>query len=104
MAYTELNNVTSLGQLFSYPTSVFNSFYNIVLLGLFLIVTSSTYFSQRRLTGEGDLLASLSVASWLVLIVASIMSLIEGMLPSSTLIIVIGVTILTTILLLLSRK
>jgi hypothetical protein len=104
MAYQELENVTSLTQLFVYPATVMPHFYSLMLFSLFVVVLSASYFSQRRLTGRGDFLASFVVASWFISVIASVLYIIPGMIATTTLLLCIGVSVISIIFLLLSRN
>ena len=100
--FTEYNQ-TGLEGLFTYPASVWEGFIPLTLFALFSIVLMSTFFSQKRLTGKGDFLASFAVASFFATVVSFIMSLSDGLVTLPTLITCLAVTIVAVILLLVSR-
>ena len=102
MAYQTFQeyNQTDLTGLFTYPASVVPAFTPLILFALFLISLLASYFSQKRLTGRGDFMASFAVAGFFTAIVAIIMSLVPGLINMLTLVTCIIVAIIGVILLL----
>jgi len=103
--FTEFNK-TGIAAIFQYPTQlelVEHIFMPLLLFTVFIIALLASYFSQTRLRGRGDFWASFAAAGYFVVILAFVMSLMEGLINSTTLIITISVAVVGTILLLLSR-
>lgn len=101
--FQEFNN-TGLTGLFLYPASVWNGFIPLVLFALFSIVFMSTFFSQKRLTGRGDFLASFAVAGYFIAVVSFVMSMVEGLISLPTLVICVTIAIIATILLITNTE
>lgn len=104
--FTEWNQ-TGIAAIFQYPTQlelVESIFMPLLLFTVFIIALLASYFSQARRKGrEGDFWGSFAAAGYFVVILAFVMSLMEGLINSTTLIITISVAIIGTILLLISR-
>jgi len=96
--FTEFNS-TGLAGLFLYPANVWGGFIPLILFALFAITFMSTFFSQKRLIGKGDFIASFAVASYFVAIVAFVMSLTDGLINITTVVVCVVLTIIGTILL-----
>jgi len=109
MAYTTLQeyidatNRTGLDGIIVYVADTFPIFIPLMLASLFVIVALSTYFSRQRLAGEGDLWSSLAVAGWLITVVAFIMTLVEGLINTFTVVICLVVSVICTMMLLVSK-
>lgn len=101
--FTEFNQ-TGMSAFFTYPASIVPLFIPLTLFSIFWITLLATYFSQRRLTTRGDFFASFAVAGWFVCILAFIMSLTEGLINGTTIMICLVVAVIGTILLLISQK
>lgn len=97
-------NRTDVAGLFVYSAEIVPIFTPMLLFALFTIVLLATYFSQRRTTGRGDFFASFSVAGYFTVVVAFLMSLVDGLIDITTLSIVVVIAIIGTILLLISKK
>ena len=106
MAYTTLQeyNVTSADQLFSYASAVVPFFYEMALFAFMIVITLSTYFGQQRVTGNKDFMASITVGAWVTTIASFVLSLIPGMIKPTTVPILLGISVLTFLLLLFSKR
>lgn len=86
-------NVTSLAGLLSYVSDAVPIFVPMLLFTIYVISGLASYFSQQRLTGEGDLFASLASAGLLTFVVSIIMSLIPNFINITYVIICLVVAI-----------
>ena len=96
-------NQTGLAGLFTYPANTWTGFIPFILFALFSITLFSTFFGQKRATGRGDFFSSFAAASFFTVMVAFIMTLTEGLINIETLVITIGVAVLSVIILFASR-
>jgi len=105
MSYTELRdfNVTGIDGMLLYVAEVVPSFIPMLLFSIFSIVLLGTYFSEKRLTGRANFPASLSVAGWLTVVIAVILSTIDNLVNIYTLAICIVVSVIGTLVLLTSE-
>ena len=78
-------------------------FVPMLLLTFFMIVMLGGFFSQRRLIGEGQFVMWMAIAGYLTAGLAFLMTLAEGLINLTTLIIVITIAIFSTVLFLLTR-
>ena len=102
--FSEINASEGLQTLFIYVNDVTDGlFINLFLFALFLITMFGSFFSSKRLTGKGDMSISFAVAGYFTSGLALILSLITGMINIFTIIIVIGIAIIGTIWLWLSK-
>ena len=100
---TEFNQ-TGAAQFLSYPAAVVPIFIPMLLFTLYIIVLLGTYFSSKRLTGRGDFFASLAAAGLFTVVLAIIMSLMEGLVNIVTLSVCVVVAVIGAILLLISKR
>jgi len=104
--FTEYNK-TGMIALFQYPAQlelVEFIFTPLFLLTIFMIALLTTYFSQIRSKGTGDFFASFAAAGYFTVIVALIMSLADGLINSTTLVVTIAVSVIGTFILLISKR
>ncbi len=75
MTYTGLEDLNDTGfrSFITFPNLDFAYFWEFILLGLFVIIVGSSYFSEKERTGRGNLLSSLGV-SGIVLMVLSVLA------------------------------
>ena len=108
MAYPTLNEVVNTSEgihtLFIYTAHIVPIFIPLVLLAFFVIILLGTFFAQERLRGRGDFVASFTVAGYVTFIVASVMSLVENLISSITVITSLIVALIGTLWLFISRK
>jgi len=107
MTYSTLSDYnTSEGMhvLFQYVAETVPVFIPLVLFAVFVIVSFGTYFSQRRLSGRGDFIISFAVAGYITVLVAYVMSLIDGLINNFTVIICVVIAVLGTLMLFVSPK
>lgn len=78
-------------------------FINLLLLSLFLIVGMGSFIAQKKTTGFGNIWGSFSAAGIITTVSALILSSIDGLVPTYTVIISIIVTIVSVLLLLTGR-
>lgn len=108
--YTNSTGSADLATTFCYDASIVHGFMSIVILfPLFFIVLLATYFGVKATTGRGDFLASFTAASFITLIAAIILSLVNCMgtniplLDSTTLVVVLAIFVVSALLLWLTR-
>ena len=107
MAYQTLSDYnTSKGVqvVFQYAAETVPVFTPLVLFALFVITCLGVYFSQIRLRGVGDFWAAFAVAGYLTVLVAYLMSLIEGMINLPTMAFCVVVAIAGTLLLFITKR
>ncbi len=63
----------------------------------------ATFFSQLRIRGEGDFMASFAVAGFFTAVISLLMTLVEGLITTTTISITIAISIIGVIGLLISR-
>lgn len=101
MAYPDPSTINSTGgldQVFVYVNDVTSGIFSImVLVCIFLIFAFGTFFSAKRLTGEGDFVASFAVAAYMTTGAAFIMLLIEGLMTVPIALIALTVSIIGTV-------
>ena len=106
MAYETFSewNKTGLDQMFVYAADVVPIFIPLFLFSFFIIITLASYFSSKRLSNDGDLAASFVVAGFATVILALVMSLIPGLIPTTYVVIIIAITVLGILFLFFSRR
>ncbi len=106
MAYQTINefNATGLDGVMGYASSISPGFFPLVLFAIFIITTMGAYYSQLRLTGKTDFLASATAASYFTTMIAFVLSLIDGVLNPVVVAISFVITIIFTMILITSDK
>jgi len=98
VSYPDLSNLTSgsgIAGLLALPNASYPWYWTIILLGLFVIITSILYYEDKKIEGRGNILASMAVSSLACILLAVLGSLI-GIFTVTTLvpIIVFGLLII----------
>ncbi len=106
MAYQTLTefNATGIDGVMGYVASISPSFFPLTLFALFIIASMGMYFSQLRLRGRADFLATSTAAAYFVTIIAFVLSLVEGIIPLSVVMTSFVFTIILTIILITSER
>jgi len=99
----ERNLSAGVGELLLYTADIVPSFIPLTLFSFFIIISMGSYFSKIRLTGSGNFPASLAVASYLTTILAFSLSLIDGLMNITTLVICVTISGFSTLLLLFTK-
>lgn len=96
-------NQSDIAGLLTYPAHVVPLFIPLVLFALFSVTLLATYFSQLRLRGEGDFLGSFAVAGFFTAIISLLMTLVDGLITTTTISITLAISIIGIILLMIGR-
>lgn len=107
MAYPTLSDYnTSKGiqVVFQYAAETVPIFTPLVLFALFVVTCLGVYYSQIRLRGIGDFWASFATAGYLTVLVAYLMSLMEGIINLATMSICVVVAIAGTLILFITHR
>ena len=76
----------------------------LILFGLFCVALFGSFFTQKRLTGQGNFPASFAVAGYFVTIVAFVMTRIPDIISMWTVAICLIVSVLGTLWFFISEK
>jgi len=74
---SSLNNQSGIGGLLAVPTSGYPYFWLWIMVSLWAIISSTLYFKEKERKGFGSLLSSLAVASFAIIILSTIGSILE---------------------------
>ncbi len=97
-------NKTGLDNTFLYVAATSNIFIPLVLFGFFVIILIGSFYSARRMGGEGDFPASFAVAGFTTFLVALVMTLIDGLINNFTVVICLIVVLVGILFLFFSKK
>ena len=107
MAYQTLDSVNTtqgIHMIFVYVNDITAGlFTRLFLLSFFIILGIGSYLSQRRLSGRGDLPASLAVAGFITSGAAIIMSFVDGLINTFDIVVCFSATFLFVLWLFLSK-
>jgi len=67
-----LNATSGIGGLLSLPNDAYIYFWAWIIGAIWLIVTTSLYFSEKNSKGHGNILSSMSVSAFAILILSTI--------------------------------
>lgn len=99
----EVNTTKGIYTFFTYTAEIVPIFIPLLLFAFMSIATLGSYFASVRLTNRGDLPASFASGGFVTAILATIISLIPGLINLPTLVITYGIAILGIIWLFFSR-
>ncbi len=80
MAYPDLsnlNNNSNIGDLLAIPNASYPFFWSWILIGVGLLITLSLYFREKESNARGNLLSSAAVASLVVIVIATLGSIVN---------------------------
>ena len=69
---SSLNNQSGIGGILSLPNNSYPYFWAWILAGLGAIITMTIYFKDKEKTGRGKILSAMSVASFTVVLLSAI--------------------------------
>jgi len=69
---SNLNNQSGIGGLMSLPNSSYPFFWAWILGGIWVIISLTMYFSEKEKIGRGKILSSMSVASFVIVLLSTI--------------------------------
>ena len=73
---SSLNGTTGISGFMSLPNDSYPFFWAWILAGIFLIITTSSYFTEKSRKGYANILSSMAVSSFAILILATIGSIV----------------------------
>jgi uncharacterized membrane protein YiaA len=97
-------NKTGLDQMFVYASNTVPIFTPLLLVSFFLVALFGSFFSSKRLSGDGDFAASFAVAGFLTFLVSVVMSLIPGLISTRIVVICLLVLIVGVLILFFSER
>lgn len=102
MAFQRIDefNITGIDGLFLYDATIVPAFIPLILFAVFVVTLLGTFFSQKRLTGDSDMISSFAVASWFTLIIGFVLNLITDLVNITVLSVMIALAIISAIMLL----
>jgi len=74
---SSLGDNATINDFMAFPNSVNQSFWTLILVGLFAIFTFSLYFREKSLRGVGNLLSSAAVSSLVIIVLTTIGTLMN---------------------------
>lgn len=77
---------------------------SLILFAFFLVVMLGSYYSQQRVSGTANFPGSFAVAGYVTTVLAVLMSLVDGFVPSYTIIICVVVSVLGTLWLFMDKN
>ena len=108
MAYKEYSTVNAsegIQVLFVYVNDVTSGLFSkMFLFALFIVTLLGSYFSSKRLSGQGDIWVSFAVAGYFVVGATLLMSLIPNLIDTFTVVITIVIAIAGTLALYLNKS
>ena len=110
MVYETLEtlNATGLNGIFQVSASALDSlgvsFAGLILGAIFIVIAYVSYFSTVRRIGRGDLPASLTVAGFVCVVMAILMSMIPNFIDTKIIVIIIILEIIFAFVLVRSRE
>ena len=97
-------NQTGAAATLAYTSHNVPFFIPLVLFCFYIIIVITSYYFSRKVGDRGNFFASMAVAGYLTTIVAFSMTLIEGLINSTTLITTVVIAVIGTLLLLIQER
>ncbi len=106
MAYTNAfdYNITGIDNILVYVATEVPMFIPLLLFTICLVITLGTFFGTKRLAGQGDFFASLTVGSLVTTVLAGFMTLRDGLINSYTLAFCVVLSIVCVAMLMFSKE
>jgi hypothetical protein len=70
--FSNFGNDTNIGDLLSLPNTSYPYFWVWILFGIWTIITLGLYFSEKNEVGKRNILSSMSVASFCIIILSTL--------------------------------
>jgi len=97
-------NQTGASATLTYVASVVPIFIPVLLFSFFIISLLSSYYFTKRFGGNGNFMGSFAVAGYLTTLVAFSMTLIDGLINTTTVVTCLVVAIVGTLMLLFTNR
>lgn len=104
MAYSVPIDVTSPVDLLVKTSGQIPFMFEGILLLIFLVIASSSYFAQQRRVGRGNISQAMAIASLITTTGGFILFLINGLIAMETLIVLVSITLISTLWFLMSKE
>lgn len=107
MVYSNLSSINNsdFSGMFVYVNEVTNGLFSIMLLvAVFAVTVFGSFYSSRRLTGEGDFVASFAVGAYLTTGLGFLMLLIDGLMTVTVVLIALVLSIMGTVWLYFDKR
>ncbi len=101
---TSFNFSSGIDQLFLYVADQVPIFFPAVLFAFFMVITLGGFFLEQKTSGRGDFLKWMAVSSFLTSGLSYILSIQDGFISTSVLILVFVVTALLNTLYFLNNR
>lgn len=97
-------NITGTDQILVYVAGNMPIFTPLLLLTVFAVITLSTWYGTKKMSGYGDFFTSAAAGGYITTIIAVLLTLIPGMINLYTLTTCVVISIIMTIFLFFSRE
>lgn len=103
LTFTDFN-ATAPDGIIQYAVSIVPILPALILFSFFIIVMLASYFSEKRMTGKGNLSIAFAVAGLLTVIFATLLSIIPGIVNGFELAVCIVIAIIGIIQMFIPRE
>jgi len=71
--YPDLGNVTGgIGELLALPNASYPYYWALIMIGLWVIISLTLYFKEKSLLGKGNLLSSMAVSAFAIIMLSTL--------------------------------
>jgi len=72
--YPDLSNLSTgeIGELLALPNASYPFYWGLTMIGLWIIFSFSMYFREKELKGKGNLLSSMAVSSFAIIMLSTL--------------------------------
>lgn len=105
MTYQTIDNLSNanIGDILSYPTVNTPTFFPLILVAIFIIITMVSFFRELNRESKGNLMSSLAVSGFITTVVALAMSLL-GLIQREVVVIILVISIIFEVIFLLTGR
>ena len=76
--YPDLGNVTGgIGELLALPNTSYPFYWALIMIGLWVIISLTLYFKEKSLLGKGNLLSSMAVSAFAIIMLSTLGTLFK---------------------------
>ena len=73
VTYPNLDNFSGgIGDLMALPNASYPFYWVVIMVGIWIIITLSMYFSEKELIGKSNLLSSMAISSFAIIMLSTI--------------------------------
>lgn len=105
MSYQTIDNISNanIGEILSFPSVNTPTFFPLILVAIFVVITMVSFFREIKREGRGNLMSSLAVSGFITTVIALSMSLL-GLIQREVVVMILVISLVFEVIFLLTGK